>query len=82
MRKYYSQGINLKLKGEEKMCFLLKPRVRKNAFKTELQKDCTSPVWEGHKLGKRRCFLVLRPRISNIVGASSEVLLDKATFLK
>ena len=23
------QGINLELKGEEKMCFLLKPRVRK-----------------------------------------------------
>ena len=54
------QGINLKLKGEEKTCFLLKPRVRKCFQKQNYRKDCTSTVWEGHN-GKRRGFF-LRPR--------------------
>lgn len=56
MRKYYRQGINLNLKGEEKTCFLLKPRVRKCFQKQNYRKDCTSPVWEGHN-GKRRGLL-------------------------
>ena len=61
MRKDYSQGINLKLKEEEKMCFLLKPRVRK-CFQNGTTEKIVHLQFGKVTMEREEVYWVLRPR--------------------